>query len=232
MVLTADEALIQEGYQNLRRAANDQVLVAILRRDDRNHEYFLQYGESGVMRALLQYGRSHGLTLPNPLPEIEPDDDGEEWEGETAINRAHRLREAVRYARMAATDLFIAEDEPSTADEEEEDPEEEEVEPEDHPAAENQEQPVEDEWLCPSCENSPCEFLQAQEELERVVSIMAPETSEKSKRFHTYQFMSRRLHGQLGRNNRRALPPCCVQGIADLFPAEDGVYVGFREANA
>jgi hypothetical protein len=101
----------------------------------------------------------------------------------------------------------------------------------DHPAAENQEEEPGDEYgLCPSCENSPCEFIQAQEELERVVSIMDPQATMKAKRFHTYRFLTRRIHGQLGKNERIPLPPCCVQGIADLFPAEDGVYVGFRQA--
>jgi hypothetical protein len=142
---------------------------------------------------------------------------------------------------MAEADIFIAEseDDPSTEPEEEkeeekeaeeEQPVEEAEEPVDHPAAENQEEPGDEYGLCPSCENSPCEFIQAQEELERVVSIMDPQATMKAKRFHTYRFLTRRIHGQLGKNERIPLPPCCVQGIADLFPADDGVYVGFRQA--
>jgi hypothetical protein len=69
---------------------------------------------------------------------------------------------------------------------------------------ENQEPPAEDEWHCPVCKNSPCLFLQYQEELERHVDIMYPKVTNKQKRYHMYRHMSRRLHGHLG----KGLSPC------------------------
>jgi hypothetical protein len=48
----------------------------------------------------------------------------------------------------------------------------EEQVPDDHPRAVDEHQPPEDVWLCDHCGNSPCSFLQWQEELERIVDIM------------------------------------------------------------
>jgi rubredoxin len=104
---------------------------------------------------------------------------------------------------------------------------EEEAEPDDATRAEYQEQPA-DSWLCPACGNSPCEFLQAQQEVERLVSMMAPETTAKVKRFHMYRHLTKNLHGQLSKNQRIQLPPCCAQGLRDLYPSEDGAYTGFK----
>jgi rubredoxin len=104
----------------------------------------------------------------------------------------------------------------------------EEEEPDDTTAAENQEEP--DEWLCPACGNSPCEFLQAQPEIERLVGQMAPETTAKAKRFQMYRHLTRNLHGQLSKKQRIPLPPCCAQGLRDLFPSDDGAYTGFKIA--
>jgi rubredoxin len=134
-----------------------------------------------------------------------------------------------RERRIHEKNLYIAsdEDDPSTEEEDKES-----QEPEDLPPAENPAEPDEDDWLCPACGSSPCEFIQAQEEMERVVSIMAVDASQASKRFHTYRFMTCQLHGQLSSKQRIPLPPCCQQGIADLFPSEDGNYRGFRHANA
>jgi hypothetical protein len=41
-----------------------------------------------------------------------------------------------------------------------------------------------------------------------------------------YRHMTRRLHGQLGKGNRRPLPKCFTQGLRELFPSDD--YVGFK----
>jgi hypothetical protein len=155
---------------------------------------------------------------------------------ETSEHRDRRER------RILECNLYIASDEedPSTEEEKEEEGDDKELEapveesqvPDDLPREENQEEPEEDRWLCPSCESSPCEFLQAQEEMERVVSIMAADSTNRAKRFHTYQFMTRRIHGQLRKKERIPLPACCKDGIAELFPSEDGKYTGFRHAEA
>jgi hypothetical protein len=54
--------------------------------------------------------------------------------------------------------------------------------PDDLPPAEEQEPPPEDEWCCSNCGNSPCLFLQWQEELERIIDIMYPKVTIKAKR--------------------------------------------------
>jgi DNA-directed RNA polymerase subunit M/transcription elongation factor TFIIS len=102
----------------------------------------------------------------------------------------------------------------------------EEQEPDDLPRQENQEPPAEDEWHCPVCKNSPCLFLQYQDEVERQVDIMYPEVTNKQKRYHMYRHMSRRLHGHLGKGKRKPLPECFTRGLRELFPSED--YVGFK----
>ena len=102
----------------------------------------------------------------------------------------------------------------------------EEQVPEDLPKEENEEPPAEDEWHCPACMNSPCLFLQYQDELERHVDIMYPEVTNKQKRYHMYRHMSRRLHGHLGKGKRKPLPECFTRGLRELFPSED--YVGFK----
>jgi DNA-directed RNA polymerase subunit M/transcription elongation factor TFIIS len=84
----------------------------------------------------------------------------------------------------------------------------------------------EDEWLCPTCNHSPCSFVQWQEELERIVDLMHPEATNKSKRYHMYKHIIRRLHGTLGKGNRKEVPVCFSQGLADLYPSE--YYTGYK----
>ena len=62
--------------------------------------------------------------------------------------------------------------------------------PDDLPKEGNQETPADDEWLCLRCANSPCLFLQYQDELERHVDIMYPKVTNKQKRYHRYRHMS------------------------------------------
>ena len=101
----------------------------------------------------------------------------------------------------------------------------EEEEPDDLPRAEVQEEPQEMHW-CPACKKSPCVFLEWQEELERCVDLMAPEVTNKSKRYHMYRHMSRRLNGQMGKGNRKQLPQCFERGLRELYPSEE--YSGFK----
>jgi hypothetical protein len=107
--------------------------------------------------------------------------------------------------------------------------------PNDLPQEENQEQPPEDEWFCLHCENSPCLFIQWQEELERHFDIMYPEVTNKAKRYHIYRhifyFFTFKLHawplfGQGQSKGQKPLPGCFQQGPRDLFPSED--YTGFK----
>jgi hypothetical protein len=99
--------------------------------------------------------------------------------------------------------------------------------PDDLPRQEDQDEPPpEDEWECPSCKMSPCLFIQAQEEVERVVSFMAPETSNVSKRFHLYRHWTMKLHGRLAKHDRRRLPECFELGLRELYPS--GEYRGYQ----
>jgi hypothetical protein len=90
-------------------------------------------------------------------------------------------------------------------------------------------EPPEDMWFCPHCSDSPCEFLQLQQEIERVVNVMDPTISNKSKRNQLYRHMSRRRFGTLGKGNRWPLPSCFEQGIRDLYPSEKNP--GYKKAN-
>ena len=83
-----------------------------------------------------------------------------------------------------------------------------------------------DEWHCPNCQNSPCQFLQWQDELERMVDLMNPEATNNQKCYHMYRHMSRRLHGTLGKGNRRPLPLCFANGVKELYPSD--WYTGYK----
>jgi hypothetical protein len=82
------------------------------------------------------------------------------------------------------------------------------------PYAEEQE-PPEDGWFCLQCSESSCQFLQWQEELERIVDIMNPDLTNKQKRYQLYRHVSRRHHGTLGKGNRKPSPSCFKQGMRD-----------------
>jgi hypothetical protein len=98
----------------------------------------------------------------------------------------------------------------------------------DNPPSAEEDEPPEDGWFCPHCLESPCQFLQRQEELERIVDCMNPDKSTKQKRFELYGHVTRRRHGTLGKGNRKALPSCFEQGMRDLYPSEK--YTGYQTA--
>ncbi len=103
--------------------------------------------------------------------------------------------------------------------------------PDNPPSAEEsaeEDEPTEDGWFCPHCSESPCQFLQWQEELERIVDCMNPDKSNKQKRFELYGHVTRRRHGTLGKGNRKPLPSCFEQGMRDLYPSEK--YTGYQTA--
>jgi hypothetical protein len=50
------------------------------------------------------------------------------------------------------------------------------------------------------------------------------------KRKAAYRQMTYTLHGFLGKENRKELPKCCVEGIRDLYPNHSGIcYMGFKK---
>ena len=96
--------------------------------------------------------------------------------------------------------------------------------PDNLPSAEEDEptedEPMEDGWFCPHCSESPCQFLQWQEELERIVDCMNPDKSNKQKRFELYGHVTRRRHGTLGKGNCKPLLSCFRRGMRALYPSE------------
>ena len=100
--------------------------------------------------------------------------------------------------------------------------------PDNPPSVEEEEEAPEDGWFCQECSESPCQFLQWQEELERIVDCMNPDASNKQKRFQLYQHVSRRRNGPMGKGNRRQLPSCFERGMRDLYPSEK--YTGYSTA--
>jgi hypothetical protein len=99
--------------------------------------------------------------------------------------------------------------------------------PDNLPCAEEDE-PTEDRCFCPQCSESPCQFLQWQEELERIVDCMNPDLSNKQRRYELYQHVARRRHGTLGKDNRKPFPSCFEQGMRDLYSSEK--YTGYQTA--
>jgi hypothetical protein len=98
----------------------------------------------------------------------------------------------------------------------------------DNPPSVEHEEPPEDAWFCPKCSDSPCWFLQWQQEIEVCVSVMSPDLSNKQKRYQLYRHITRRRHGMLGKGNRRPLPSCIEEGMKDLYPSEK--YTGYKSA--
>jgi hypothetical protein len=139
--------------------------------------------------------------------------------------------------RIIEVDLWIFESEDESEEEEEEEEEETRCErpviqhPEwdDRPDADLPQQPPVDKMYCGFCLQTPCCFLQYQEELERSVEVLCPAGStNKAKRYHMYRWLSRELNGHLGKDCRKPLPECFVQGLRNLYPEEDpGDYKGF-----
>ena len=52
----------------------------------------------------------------------------------------------------------------------------------------------------------------------------------KEYRFAAYCLTASFLHGKCGRYNRKCLPSCMYKIIRALYPSEDGIYEGFKEA--
>jgi hypothetical protein len=57
------------------------------------------------------------------------------------------------------------------------------------PCVEEQE-PPEYGWFCPQCSELPCQFVQWQEELERIVDLMNPDLANKQKMYQFYRHVS------------------------------------------
>jgi hypothetical protein len=69
----------------------------------------------------------------------------------------------------------VTKEEPKVKEYKKERKEECEEEGPDNPPCVEEQEPPEDGWFCPQCSESPCQFLQWQEELERIVDVMNPD---------------------------------------------------------
>jgi rubredoxin len=98
----------------------------------------------------------------------------------------------------------------------------EEQMPDNMPPMEDEE--LRDEWYCPYCRSSPCDFHQWEEELERIVNIMYPEVTNNQKRFHMYHHMAHKLHGHLGKGKRKSLPLCFQTRPEGFVPLRGGLH--------
>jgi hypothetical protein len=96
----------------------------------------------------------------------------------------------------------------------------------DNPLYAEEQEPPEDGWFCLKCPKLPCQFVQGQEELERIMDVMNPDLSNEQKRYQFYRYVSRPCHGTLGRGNHRPFPSCIQQGMRDLYPLEK--YTGYK----
>jgi hypothetical protein len=56
----------------------------------------------------------------------------------------------------------------------------------DNPPCAEEDKPPEDRWFCPQFLELPCQFLQWQQELEKIVDCMNPDLSNKQKRYELY----------------------------------------------
>jgi hypothetical protein len=192
--------MVRDLSAERRRALNESP-SDLAARDERNRQFFLSYGAPGVVTALTQYGN-----------DIITQDSGEETKEEGKEDEIVVLEEAVDELEGCYGDNCY----PAP------------VEWDDRPNEDLPQEPPVDPMYCRLCLKTPCVFLQYQDELERVVEIMYPEESNRTKRYHMYRRMSRELHGPLGKGRRKPLPKCFVQGFRDLYPDEADNYTGFR----
>jgi hypothetical protein len=86
--------------------------------------------------------------------------------------------------------------------------------------------------VCEHCKQETCEWEEKKEEMDAYDQTICDVTTNKARPHTLYRQMAIKINdGQpLGRGNRMKLPTCVVAGIRKLCPAEDGVYVGHRDA--
>jgi hypothetical protein len=196
-----------------RRRALDESPADLAARDERNRQFFLSSGAIGVVTALTQYGQQEsnssssqesGEETKEDSLIVEVDEEEEEEEEEVVVGESE--------GSLFRGDAFRHDDF------------------DDRAAADLPQEPPVDPYYCRFCLNTPCIFLQHQEELERIMEEMHPHATNRTKRFHMYRRMSRELNGPLGKGVRKRLPHCFVQGFRDLYPSEDDTYTGYRDA--
>lgn len=90
---------------------------------------------------------------------------------------------------------------------------------------------------CPfkdGCRQKPCVFINEagrEDALDYAITQFEEGYEPRQVRFYLYKLYTTLIHGHLGKKNRKKLPCCVENRIAELFPNEDGAdRVGFKEA--
>lgn len=85
---------------------------------------------------------------------------------------------------------------------------------------------------CLKCQKEPCIIYQDRQLLMDVVTMKVVGRKPNNEcRFLLYKEFTRRLHGYLGKNNRRELPECITTFTRKMFPEQDGQYTRFKNNN-
>jgi hypothetical protein len=85
---------------------------------------------------------------------------------------------------------------------------------------------------CSHCDQDPCYWGFFCYEIEMIVAQTLDLEAEPNncKRKVAYRQLTYMLHGFLGKENRKELPKCCVEGIRGLYPNHSGIgYMGFKK---
>jgi hypothetical protein len=84
--------------------------------------------------------------------------------------------------------------------------------------------------VCEHCNEDPCLYDKYEEEFDKFSdSLIGNGESNAQKRFASYRFMVRMIHGVLRKGERRKLPLCITREIHDNFPDEEGKYKGYED---
>jgi hypothetical protein len=86
--------------------------------------------------------------------------------------------------------------------------------------------------VCEHCKQETCEWEEKKEEMVSYNETISGDTTNKARRHSLYRQMAIKINDgkPLGRGNRMKLPTCVVEGIRELCPAQDGIYVGHQDA--
>ena len=82
--------------------------------------------------------------------------------------------------------------------------------------------------LCPGCSCEQCKWTEHKEFLQELSkALQAEDTTNTQKRFSMYRNYILVEWGVLGVKNRKKIPKCVTEKIAEMFPSTTGEYVGF-----
>jgi hypothetical protein len=85
--------------------------------------------------------------------------------------------------------------------------------------------------VCEHCKQETCEWEEKKEEMVAYNQTIGGDNTNKSRRHSLYRQMAIKINDgkPLGRGNHMKLPTCVVDGIRELCPAQDRIYVGNQD---